>query len=419
MSIIVICAFPCYSFAMSQLRKTFRVWWKKPKRIADLEDERQVSFLELFYDLVYVVIIIQLTHSIVGHLSWQNLLGYVGIYAMVWFAWMNGSLYHELHGNNDIRSRVFTFLQMFALLWMAIFVPTALTADGYQGFAIAYSGFLLTLTYLWWRTGVHDPEHRPLSGPYSIAYLCTTAAFVASTQLSIQAAHIMWAAGIGFALFIPVIMRIVSRGVDREHMQAVQTMRPSIVERFGLLTIILLGEVLISIVSGASHLSKLDTPLIIQISISVGIVFFLWWMYFDFVSHRLPKRNSRSSIGWMYFHLPLTISIGLVAVGLLNAIELYGDISHIDRWLIVLPVASFLGSVVLLIHTLNIPQDRWYIYRKGLITALISAVCIVAIGFTQWGVIPVVATVCALLVFPVFSGFKVWLRRLSYTQGKS
>ena len=141
---------------MGLLRKTLRIWWRPPMAIADIPEERSVTFLELFYDLAYVVIIIQLTHVLAGHLDLATFLDYIGLYALVWFAWINGSWYHELHGNNDIRSRVFTFIQMFFLLGMAIFIPSA-TGGGYQGFAIAYAGFLATLTYLWWRTGVYDP----------------------------------------------------------------------------------------------------------------------------------------------------------------------------------------------------------------------------------------------------------------------
>ena len=96
---------------LSLLKSTYRLWWEKSRSVADIPEERTVSFHELFYDLAYVVIIIQLTHDVLaGHLDAQTFFEYVGVYAMVWFAWINGSLYHEMHGNNDICSRVFTFL---------------------------------------------------------------------------------------------------------------------------------------------------------------------------------------------------------------------------------------------------------------------------------------------------------------------
>jgi len=49
---------------MKLLRDTFRIWWQKPAAVADRKEEREISFLELFYDLVYVAIVIQLTHVV-------------------------------------------------------------------------------------------------------------------------------------------------------------------------------------------------------------------------------------------------------------------------------------------------------------------------------------------------------------------
>ena len=138
--------------------------------------DRRVTFLELFYDLVYVVLIAELAHA----LSYQVDAAAVGKFAVlffiVWWAWLNGTLYHELHGNNDIRTRVFTFLQMFAVAAMAVFAHNAI-GKGSTGFALAYAAFQLILTYLWWRTGVHDPDHRPLSRPYVALFLLTTGLF--------------------------------------------------------------------------------------------------------------------------------------------------------------------------------------------------------------------------------------------------
>jgi hypothetical protein len=59
---------------------------------------------------------------------------------------------------------------------MAVFAHNAL-GEGAVGFALSFAAFQLILTYLWWRTGVHDPEHRPLSQPYCFAYLAYKSAY--------------------------------------------------------------------------------------------------------------------------------------------------------------------------------------------------------------------------------------------------
>jgi low temperature requirement protein LtrA len=72
--------------------------------------------LELFYDLVYVVLIAQLSHALAGHISLAGLAGFAFLFIIVWWAWLNGTTYHDLHGNNDIRTRVFTFTQMLCVV---------------------------------------------------------------------------------------------------------------------------------------------------------------------------------------------------------------------------------------------------------------------------------------------------------------
>jgi low temperature requirement protein LtrA len=164
---------------MTSLRASFRTWWQPPRRLIDREAERRVTFLELFYDLVYVVLIAELAHALAGHVDLAGLVSYAFLFIIVWWAWLNGTMYHDPHGNNDIRTRVFTFLQMFTVASMAVFAHNAL-GEGSAGFALSYAAFQLILTFLWWRTGVHDPDHRPLSQPYVLAFLVTTLLFVVS-----------------------------------------------------------------------------------------------------------------------------------------------------------------------------------------------------------------------------------------------
>jgi low temperature requirement protein LtrA len=145
--------------------RRFRDWWQPPRKAGERLERRQVTFLELFYDLVYVVLIAQLSHALAGHISLAGLVSFAFLFIIVWWAWLNGTTYHDLHGNNDIRTRVFTFAQMLSVVAMAIFAHDAL-GETSVGFALSYAAFQLILTYLWWRTGVHDPDHRPLSRPY-------------------------------------------------------------------------------------------------------------------------------------------------------------------------------------------------------------------------------------------------------------
>jgi low temperature requirement protein LtrA len=123
---------------MQSLRRNIRIWWQPPRNISDRKEERSVTFLELFYDLVYVILIAELAHTLSDHVDLAGVLGFAFIFVIVWVAWINGTLYHELHGNNDIRTRVFTFLQMFTVAAMAVFAHGAM-GESSLGFALSFA----------------------------------------------------------------------------------------------------------------------------------------------------------------------------------------------------------------------------------------------------------------------------------------
>ena len=68
---------------MTSLRKSFRIWWQPPRRLRDRPTERQVTFLELFYDLVYVVLIAELAHALAAHTDVSGLASYAFLFVVV------------------------------------------------------------------------------------------------------------------------------------------------------------------------------------------------------------------------------------------------------------------------------------------------------------------------------------------------
>ena len=188
---------------MTSNSSSFRSWWQPPRKTIDREEDRSVTFLELFYDLVYVVLVAELAHGLATNVTLAGVAGFAFLFIIVWWAWINGTLYHELHGNNDVRTRVFTFLQMFTVAAMAVFAHNAL-GEGSIGFALSYTAFQLILTYLWWRTGVHDPEHRPLSTPYVLAFLFNTLLFIISVFVPPPWRFVLWGIALVISLLLPL-----------------------------------------------------------------------------------------------------------------------------------------------------------------------------------------------------------------------
>jgi low temperature requirement protein LtrA len=103
------------------LGPALRAWFATPpRRHGDVDEDRTVSFLELFYDLVFVVLIAQVAHTLAGDVSWRGLADFAVVFGLVWIAWLNGSMYHEVHGREDGRSRTYIFVQMFLLVVLAV-----------------------------------------------------------------------------------------------------------------------------------------------------------------------------------------------------------------------------------------------------------------------------------------------------------
>ena len=94
-----------------------------------------MSWLELFYDLTYVVVIGRIAHELAGDVSWRGVFRFAVVFGLVWIAWMSGTLYYELHGREDGRTRFFVFVQMLILALLAVYAGDASGEDG-PAFAI-------------------------------------------------------------------------------------------------------------------------------------------------------------------------------------------------------------------------------------------------------------------------------------------
>src|SRR5256886_4935677 len=109
------------------------VWrrlWQPPRAHGEQPRERVVGPLELFYDLAVVVLVAQAAHHLADHLTWPGLVQYAVVFTLVWIAWINGSLHHELHGNEDARARSTFLLQTLILVPMAAAIPAPGGAPG-------------------------------------------------------------------------------------------------------------------------------------------------------------------------------------------------------------------------------------------------------------------------------------------------
>ena len=397
---------------MSLMMRNFRRWWQRPRNIRERSEDRKVSFLELFYDLVYVVLIAQLTHTLAHHIDLRHILNFLFLFIITWWAWLNGAAYHDLHGNNDIRTRVFTFLQMFTVAAMAVYAHDAL-GETSAGFALSYAGFQLILTFLWWRTGVHDPAHQPLSRPYALAFLITTLLFIASYFYEPPERFTFWIVATALSILLPLyLFRIRRHNQDVQAQIEMSTLAtPSFVERFGLFTIIVLGEVIVGVVQGLAGYHELDWQVVGISALGMMVAFGTWWLYFDFVSHRIPGPGAMRVYVWSYAHLPVTAGIAMIGAAVVNVIAHATEPLPVEvRWLLVCSIGLVLAGIALMIWTLPPRANAAQSYRLGQIVMFVVAILIVALGFSTLETIPLLAAIAILMILPVVFGLFHWLK---------
>jgi hypothetical protein len=159
-----------------------RSLWQPPRPHGEQPRERVVGPLELFYDLAVVVLVAQAAHHLAGHLTWGGLGEFAAVYTLVWIAWANGSLHHELHGHEDARARSTFLLQILVLVAMAAFIPEAGSARG-AAFAVAAGVLFAVLAVLWLLAARGDrPEYRRSSRLF-VAGTAACAVLLAVTAL--------------------------------------------------------------------------------------------------------------------------------------------------------------------------------------------------------------------------------------------
>ncbi len=381
--------------------------WSPPARFADRPTDRRVTFLELFFDLVFVVVVAQLARRLAAHPSWAGVGWFVFLFYAVLSSWVNGTLYYDLHGTNDVSVRVFTFLQMLAVAVMAVFVGDV-PGQGAAGLAVGFAANTMVLVVLWFRTGLHDPHHRAGSVPYSAAYLVAAVAFATSAAVGKPLIYWLW----GIALGVEGVGQLVAYRVwtpPTDQGGALFAATPSLIERLGLFVIIVLGEVIVGAVNGMAAVRPITVHGVVIGLVGVLVAIGLWWVYFDLISSHAPT-PTRTQL-WLYLHLPLVIAMAAVGAGVLNTVEhAAAPLPANVRWLLVGALAVAVGSVAALTRTLEIRRAYPALYRTAGATLCGSAFLIVAVGLSDWEANGTLAAMGLLLGLPIAIGLLVWLR---------
>jgi low temperature requirement protein LtrA len=291
-----------------------RQWWEKPKLRTDEEEERErrVGWLELFYDLVFVVVIAQLSHYLAEHITLQGVITFGLLFIPVWWVWIGNTFYNERFETHDVSNRIFTFLQMVPVAGLAVSVHAALGETSTE-FALSYIAVRILLIIMWLRGGWHEKIFWPVARRYATGFSLSVLLFIISLFTPPPWRFMLWGLGLLIDLITPITTLKQQIGLPR-----LSTSR--LPERFGLFVIIVLGETVVGVVNGVAEKPLISPEVILTGILGMALGFGLWWVYFDFVARRQFRPGVWWSLTWSYLHLPLVMSITATGAGIANVI---------------------------------------------------------------------------------------------------
>ncbi|MFN8080695.1 MAG: low temperature requirement protein A [Kineosporiaceae bacterium] len=365
------------------LRVTLRDWLRPPRPHGEAVEDRVVSSLELFYDLVFVVFVAQVAQALAARPDVVGLGTFIVLFSLVWYTWLNGTLYHDLHGGDDGRSRVYMFVQMSLIALISVYAGHAGDrADDGRSFATVLLVLIAWLTYQWWVVRRQDdPAMAATTTPYFIGLAGIFLFVLASIFAASDAVRVLlWGLGAVAAIIVPLVA--LSRRRDR--IETAFQISASMAERFGLFTIIVLGEVMAGVVNGLHGAEHSASTTAVGL-LCLGIGFGIWWNYFDFVGLRPPRPGLAVRGLWLITHLPLSMAVAAIGAGMVGLIE-QAPRQHSPAgtaWLIGGSVAVLCLCLAVLLRLL--PERRGaQLVPVGLIVAAVVAVAAAALQPAPW-----------------------------------
>jgi low temperature requirement protein LtrA len=382
-----------------------RVIFQPPKlRREECEDEeRKVTWLELFFDLIFVVAIAQLAHNFHADFSLLGLAKLGVLFVPVWWCWVGAVFYDTRFDNDGLVDRLITLIQMAIAASLAANIHHGLSSSS-VGFALSYIAFRGVLICQYLHAGYHIPPARSLTNWYAVGFTISLLFWLASLFLPLPWRFGLWGLGliIDFAIPLSAGQRVAKVPPNMTHTT----------ERIGLFTIIVLGESIVSVVGAVSELAWTPSSIAIAL-LGLSIAFSFWWMYFDTVDesplHAMRTGNMTIALTWLYSHLPLAIGLTATGVGVEKMISgLDNDAARGDKVLFCLAVSLCLVILSNLHWTsCELGQTKCKkiltYYRLGA-AAFVLALAIACNVLSSLVVITLVAFACAIqIVLDIFN----------------
>lgn len=345
------------------------------------EAHRAATPLELFLDLTFVVAVAQASaafhHGLVTGHAGDVLAVFPLAFFAIWWAWMNFTWFASAYDTDDAVYRVAVFVQMAGVLVLAAGIPDSID---HQDLGVATFGYVimrLAMVAQWLRAAAAHPEGRRAARRYAGGITVVQVGWVARALLVSGLALPVSALLVAAELLVPVWAEREGRTGWHPH---------HIAERYGLFTIIVLGEVVLSASLGVQTALDANSPLGDLLPIIVGgflLVCSMWWLYFDMPGALVVGRARRAfeqrlaaPFVWGYGHYVVFASAALTGAGLAVAVDQATDRSTLSdlaaAFAVTGPVAAYVLSVWLL-HYRHKPPSPLHRFGVPVAASLVLA----------------------------------------------
>ncbi|RKS79959.1 low temperature requirement protein LtrA [Motilibacter peucedani] len=301
----------------------------RPMRGRDPRERgRSSTPLELLYDLTYVVAFGAAADQLATHLSDGHVAAALGAYAFAVFsiswAWMSFTWFASAYSNDDVVLRLATLVQMVGVVVLTFGLPVS-ADDAAQGDSpnnpLMLTGYVvmrLPLVALWLRAARADPAHARTCTGYAATIVVAQAAWAATVLLPLPLALTV------AALVLLAVAEMTVPVLLEERRGRLPWNAGHLAERFSLLTLITLGEVVAATVSAVSALvgeQGWSVGAVVVVASGLVLTASLWWAYFLIPSRVVLEQLPERTFAWRYAHLPMFGSIAAVGAGLRVAAE--------------------------------------------------------------------------------------------------
>jgi low temperature requirement protein LtrA len=279
---------------------------------------RAVSWLELFFDLVFVAGISQIGIPFAENYTPQGLLRYAFMFQLIWWAWLGHTMFSTRLESNDLAQRILTLIQIFAVAVMAANAKEPLSGRDSAGFVAAYAVMRLILCFQYLRARAIN-ETRTFTTIYAFGFGGAALLWLLSAVFPAPMRFWIWGSALLIDLSTPAIATPHARRLppDTSHLP----------ERFGLFTIILLGESVAAVMRGVESQESWTFSAAAAALLSLALVFGYWWWYFEAAGaaeeRRIDTQQRAAAFRfWGYAHFPLYLGIAATGVGSQHVISM-------------------------------------------------------------------------------------------------